>query len=156
MAGRDVLASWKVLISLVAAPILYAFYALLAVLVAIKSNAPLNWVIGTPFLVIIAVPFMNYTALKFGEAGVDVLKFVTVLFTVCSDFQTDAFLLHRRSLRPLIVALIPGQQRSLDKLKTMRVHLSNEVAELINDYGPQQFKNFDEVRIRSSCQPLRY
>lgn len=28
----------------------------------------------------------------------------------------------------------------------MRVHLSNEVAELINDYGPQQFKNFDEVR----------
>lgn len=83
VAGRDVLASWKVLISLVAAPILYAFYALLAVLVAIKSNAPLNWIIGTPFLVIIAVPFMNYTALKFGEAGVDVLKCVVPFCLSC-------------------------------------------------------------------------
>jgi glycerol-3-phosphate O-acyltransferase/dihydroxyacetone phosphate acyltransferase len=68
---------------------------------------------------------MNFAALKFGEAGVDVLK----------------------SLRPLIVALVPGQQRSLDKLKAMRIQLSNEVADLINEFGPKLYENFDEWRI---------
>jgi hypothetical protein len=50
-----------------------------------------------------------------------------------------------RSLRPLVIALVPGQQRSLDKLKAMRDHLSNEVADLINEYGPKMYENFDEV-----------
>jgi len=47
----------------------------------------------------------------------------------------------------LIVALVPGQQRSLDKLKTMRVQLSNEVAGLINHFGPQLYEDFNESRI---------
>jgi hypothetical protein len=46
----------------------------------------------------------------------------------------------------LIVALVPGQQRSLDKLKAMRVQLSNEVADLINDFGPTLYEDFNEVR----------
>lgn len=50
-----------------------------------------------------------------------------------------------RSLRPLIVALIPGQQQSLDKLKKQREHLSNEVAALINDFGPKLYDDFNEV-----------
>jgi glycerol-3-phosphate O-acyltransferase / dihydroxyacetone phosphate acyltransferase len=74
VAGRDVLATWKVLISLGVAPVLYSFYAFLATIVAIKANAPLRWRLWTPFLVIIALPFMNFAALKFGEAGLDVLK----------------------------------------------------------------------------------
>ena len=52
-----------------------------------------------------------------------------------------------RSLRPLIVALVPGQQRSLDQLKAIRVQLSNEVASLINDFGPLLYEDFNEVRI---------
>lgn len=79
VAGRDVLATWKVLISLGVAPVLYGLYAFLATLVTIKANAPLKWRIWTPFLVIVALPFMNYAALKFGEAGVDVLKCVSIL-----------------------------------------------------------------------------
>lgn len=47
--------------------------------------------------------------------------------------------------------MIPGHQRSLDKLKAMRVHLSNEVSELINDFGPNLYEDFDEVR----CAALR-
>jgi hypothetical protein len=27
----------------------------------------------------------------------------------------------------------------------MRIHLANEVAELINDFGPKVYENFDEV-----------
>jgi glycerol-3-phosphate O-acyltransferase / dihydroxyacetone phosphate acyltransferase len=50
-----------------------------------------------------------------------------------------------RSLRPLIVALIPGQQRSLENLKKMREHLSNEVAVLINDFGPKLYEDFNQV-----------
>ncbi|KIK08660.1 hypothetical protein K443DRAFT_84557 [Laccaria amethystina LaAM-08-1] len=125
IAGRDVLATWKVLIALGVTPLLYTFYAILATMVAIRANAPLKWRIWTPFLVAISLPFMNYAALKFGEAGMDVLK----------------------SLPPLIVALIPGQQRSLNKIKTMRVQLSNEVASLINDFGPRLYEDFNEARI---------
>jgi hypothetical protein len=51
----------------------------------------------------------------------------------------------QRSLPPLIVALVPGQQRSLDKLKAMRIDLSNQVASLINDFGPKLYDDFNEV-----------
>lgn len=59
--------------------------------------------------------------------------------------QCRFLLQHHRSLRPLIVALIPGQQRSLDKLKAMRLRLSNEVAAVINEFGPKLYDDFDEV-----------
>jgi glycerol-3-phosphate O-acyltransferase/dihydroxyacetone phosphate acyltransferase len=72
--GKDVMATWKVLISIGAAPILYSLYASLATIVAIKAGAPLKWRIWTPFLVVIALPIIGYFALKFGEAGMDVLK----------------------------------------------------------------------------------
>lgn len=66
---------------------------------------------------------------------------------------------YKRSLPPLIVALVPGQQRSLDKLKTMRVQLSNEVAALINNFGPQLYEDFNEVcckisNVRNFCPIL--
>ncbi|KAL4248145.1 Glycerol-3-phosphate O-acyltransferase [Abortiporus biennis] len=125
VAGRDVLATWKILISLGVAPILYIFYAFLATVVAVKSGAPMKYRIWTPFVVIMALPFMSYAALKFGEAGMDVLK----------------------SLPPLIVALVPGQQRSLQKLKDMRVQLSNELVEVINEFGPKLYEDFSQWRI---------
>lgn len=53
---------------------MYGFYAFLATVVAIRANAPLEWRIWTPFLVMSALPFIGYAALKFGEAGMDVLK----------------------------------------------------------------------------------
>jgi glycerol-3-phosphate O-acyltransferase / dihydroxyacetone phosphate acyltransferase len=80
VAGRDVLATWKVLISLVMTPALYAFYALVATVVAVKADAPLNWALWTPPLTLLALPCIGYAALKFGEAGMDVLKSVA-LFT---------------------------------------------------------------------------
>ncbi len=81
IAGRDVLATWKILISLGLAPVLYGFYAFLATVVAIRADAPLKWKIWTPFLVMSALPFIGYAALKFGEAGMDVLKFVFFVYT---------------------------------------------------------------------------
>ncbi|TCD69724.1 hypothetical protein EIP91_006491 [Steccherinum ochraceum] len=125
VAGRDVLATWKILVALGVTPLIYGFYAFLATVIVFKAGAPLNVKIWTPFVVMVALPFIAYAALKFGEAGLDVLK----------------------SLRPLVVALAPGQQRSLDRLKTMRAQLSNELADIINEFGPQIYEDFDKMRI---------
>ena len=62
------------MISLGVAPFVYGFYAFLATIVAVKCGAPMKWRIWTPFLVMIALPLLGFSALKFGEAGVDVLK----------------------------------------------------------------------------------
>lgn len=50
-----------------------------------------------------------------------------------------------RSLRPLFMALIPGQSRSLEKAKSLREHLSNEVATLIDEFGPRLYGDFNTV-----------
>jgi hypothetical protein len=72
--GRDVLATSKVLISLGVAPVLYSFYAAVATILAVKMNAPLKWRVLVPALTITALPAIGYAALRFGEAGMDVLK----------------------------------------------------------------------------------
>lgn len=74
--ARDVLATWKILISLGVAPVLYASYACLATYIAIKANMPFTWIAAVPLATMIALPLMSYAALKFGEAGVDILKCV--------------------------------------------------------------------------------
>ncbi|KAH9842807.1 glycerol-3-phosphate O-acyltransferase [Rhodofomes roseus] len=125
IAARDVLATWKVLISLGMTPLLYGFYAFLATMTVIRAGAPLELKIWTPILVMVTLPFVAYAALKFGEAGMDVLK----------------------SLRPLVVALIPGQSRSLDQLKAMRVEVSNQLADVIREFGPKLYEDFDANRI---------
>ncbi|SRR5260221_3617936 len=84
VAGRDVLATWKVLISLIMIPALYVFYAIVATIIAIKAGASSNWILWTPFLSLIALPCIGYAALKFGEAGVDVLKLVALFTEVLS------------------------------------------------------------------------
>jgi len=125
VAGRDVLATWKILISLGVAPVLYASYAFLATFIATKANLPVVWRIWTPIIAIIILPIMSYAALKFGEAGVDILK----------------------SLRPLIIALVPGQQKLVNKLKKMRASLASELNEIINELGPQLWDDFDTWRM---------
>lgn len=72
--GRDVIASWKVLISLGIAPVLYSFYAFVATMLVIKAKVSWKWRLITPPLTITALPAIGYAALKFGEAGMDVLR----------------------------------------------------------------------------------
>lgn len=125
VAGRDVLATWKVLISLVMTPALYLFYATVATIVAVKADLPMNWILWMPFLVLLALPCIGYAALKFGEAGMDVLK----------------------SLGPLIIALIPGKNRYLEYLKRVRQELAKELGEAIDEFGPQIWEDFNKYRI---------
>lgn len=89
IAGRDVLATWKVLIALGVTPVLYLFYAIAATLVAIRAKAPMKWRILTPILTMWTLPFISIAALKFGEAGMDVLKSVIQVFPPMHDTQLD-------------------------------------------------------------------
>ncbi|KAG8753078.1 hypothetical protein FRC14_006461 [Serendipita sp. 396] len=112
-------------VSLGAAPVLYSFYSVLATVVAIKAGAPMKWRIWTPFLTMAGLPILGYFALKFGEAGMDVLK----------------------SLRPLVISLIPTQDKQLDRLKAMRRELQKEVSETIEEFGPKLYEDFDDWRM---------
>ena len=143
VAGRDVLGSWKVLISLGAAPLLYGLYAFIAAAVMVRAGAPLKYRLWTPFIVVSALPFIGYAALKFGEAGMDVLKYDPELGLLSSRQLTHL----SRSLRPLIVSLAPGQARTLSRLKVMREELAGELATSINEFGPKMYEDFDQVSI---------
>ena len=142
VAGRDVLGSWKVLISLGAAPLLYGLYAFIATAVMIRAGAPLKYRLWTPFIVVSALPFIGYAALKFGEAGMDVLKYDPQLV-----WHFRPLIRLSRSLRPLIVSLVPGQARTLSRLKVMREELASELARSINEFGPKMYEDFDQVSI---------
>ncbi|KAJ7063279.1 glycerol-3-phosphate O-acyltransferase [Mycena amicta] len=122
IAGRDVLATWKILVTLAIVPIQCLFYAWIATFL-LPASAPLKWKLLTPFAALFGVPVMSIAALKFGEAGRDVLF----------------------SLRPLTIALT--RQKVLDDLKAKRVELANDVAELITTLGPKLYEDFNEWRI---------
>jgi len=40
---------------------------------------------------------------------------------------------------------VPGQQQHLETLKLMRETLSNEQMDVINEYGPKLYHDFDQV-----------
>jgi len=123
--ARDVVGTWKVLVSLILTPLLYTSYAIIATYIAYQCHLSFKYQAATPVAVMIALPCIGFSALKFGEAGLDVLK----------------------SLPPLILALLPGQQKRLDRLRARRADLSNEVSDVINEFGPRLYQDFDARRI---------
>ena len=125
--GRDVLATWKVLVSLALVPLLYVTYTLIAMLVAYRYDLLPEHILRLPLFMLIALPSLGYSALKFGEAGMDVFK----------------------SLRPLFLSLWPGNQREVNKLREMRAGISNELSEVVDEFGPQLYENFERVSVLS-------
>ncbi|KZT54280.1 hypothetical protein CALCODRAFT_473625 [Calocera cornea HHB12733] len=125
IAARDVISTWKVLVSLILTPLLYTIYAIIATYIAHQCRLSLKYQVATPIVIMSALPFIGYSALKFGEAGMDVLK----------------------SLPPLVLSLLPGQQKRLNRLKAMRAELSNEVSDVISEFGPKLYDDFDARRI---------
>ncbi|KAL9080690.1 MAG: hypothetical protein Q9157_000577 [Trypethelium eluteriae] len=128
--GRDVVATWKLLVSMAFAPMLYTFYTILLtwwtsvnrIQGYIPESVPL-WVIvifGYVFF-----PAITFAALRFGEIGMDIFK----------------------SLRPLVVSLNPSSGNTLVKLRKRREALAAEVTDLINTLGPEMFPDFDKARI---------
>ncbi|ORY32320.1 hypothetical protein BCR39DRAFT_523975 [Naematelia encephala] len=126
--GRDVLATWKILVSLAVVPALYTFYAFLATYLAYQYDIAPSWRKYTPIIMYWFLPSLGYSALKFGEAGMDVAK----------------------SLRPLFLSLWPGNQREVNRLRHMREGLANDISDVIDEFGPKLYANFDQARILPS------
>ncbi|POW11904.1 hypothetical protein PSTT_04978 [Puccinia striiformis] len=126
IAGRDVLATWKVLVSLGLAPPLYIVYVVVAMWLAVKNDVSRKYVMWIPMGMLFALPSIGYSALKFGEVGMDVYK----------------------SLRPLLLSLL-GDQNQLERVRKMRSELQAELHSVIEEYAPQIWENFEQGRIHT-------
>ncbi|KAK0641180.1 hypothetical protein B0T16DRAFT_210434 [Cercophora newfieldiana] len=130
--GRDVMATWKLLVSLALAPILYNFYSsIVAYLVyqhRLWGRVP-EWVpIWAVFVAgWIFFPAITFAALRFGEVGMDIVK----------------------SLRPLIMCINPSSSYNIHQLRERRAELSTQVTDLINTLGPEMFPDFKDTRLIS-------
>ena len=130
LEGRDVMATWKLLVSMALAPSLYALYSSLLTWWTYKNRVqgyvptwvPL-WFIPIPSIIFFIS--ITFAALRFGETGMDIFK----------------------SLRPLVLSLNPTSANTLVRLRKRREILSYEVTELINTLGPEMFPDFDSARI---------
>ena len=130
LQGRDVMATWKLLVALAFAPLLYAFYTVLLTYWTYRNRiqgvmpdwVPL-WLVVT--FGIVFFPSITFAALRFGETGMDIFK----------------------SLRPLVLSLNPTSANTLVKLREERKRLSAEVTDVINTLGPEVFPDFDHARI---------
>ncbi|MCJ1284430.1 hypothetical protein MMC26_003762 [Xylographa opegraphella] len=130
LQGRDVLATWKLLVAMALAPTLYAFYTTLLTYWTyrnrIQGYVP-DWV--SLWMVVlfgfVLFPAITFAALRIGEVGMDILK----------------------SLKPLVLSLNPTSANTLIKLREKRTQLSAEVTDVINTLGPEMFPDFDHVRI---------
>ncbi|KAL4921737.1 hypothetical protein BDW62DRAFT_174373 [Aspergillus aurantiobrunneus] len=128
--GRDVMATWKLLVALAFAPALYAFYTAVFTYWAYRNRingfvpdfVPL-WSF-TPIGMVL-FPTITFAALRIGEIGMDIVK----------------------SLRPLLLSLNPSSANTLVKLRLRRAALARHVTDTINTLGPELFPDFDAARI---------
>ncbi|KAF2171812.1 hypothetical protein M409DRAFT_63379 [Zasmidium cellare ATCC 36951] len=128
--ARDVVATWKILVSLALAPALDIFYTIFLLSWTwsnrIRGLVP-EWIPlwFTAIFGLIFFPALCFGALRFGEIGMDIFK----------------------SLRPLVLSLNPTQGNTLVKLRKKREWLSTRINEIINELGPELFPDFDQQRI---------
>ncbi|KAL4821812.1 hypothetical protein BDW67DRAFT_149578 [Aspergillus spinulosporus] len=130
LQGRDVMATWKLLVALAFAPALYAFYTAVFTYWAYRNR--INGYIPdfVPLWSFIPIgmvlfPTITFAALRIGEIGMDIIK----------------------SLRPLLLSLNPSSANTLVKLRLRRAALAKQVTDTINTLGPELFPDFDAARI---------
>ncbi|KAG0047558.1 hypothetical protein BGZ83_007412 [Gryganskiella cystojenkinii] len=125
IAGRDVLATWKLLVALGLMPILYFSYSVLVFLfggfydISLTSRFLIAWAAWA------CIPFVTYASIRFGEVGIDVFK----------------------SIRPLFLSIIPGEENTINELRKSRAELQKTITNLINELAPEIYPDFDSKRI---------
>jgi glycerol-3-phosphate O-acyltransferase/dihydroxyacetone phosphate acyltransferase len=128
--ARDVMATWKLLVAMVVAPLAYAWYCIIGVYWYRYNNCNgflpdgihKRWLIISQIIVYVTV---TYGSLRFGEVAMDILK----------------------SLGPLWKAMNPFSNSELSKLQERREHLSTRVNDIINELGPEMYEDFYSKRI---------
>jgi glycerol-3-phosphate O-acyltransferase / dihydroxyacetone phosphate acyltransferase len=134
--GKDVIATWKLLVSLLVAPIFYNFYCVcLAIWISTDGYRPEwvpEWIHQTKlglFLVWITgwvvLPTITYLSLRFGEVGMDIVK----------------------SLRVLFLCMIPTSKSNVERLRLQRERLQVQVNEVIDTLGPELYPDWENQRL---------
>lgn len=128
--ARDVMATWKLLVAMVVAPVSYAFHVSWVTTLYwyndffgyLPPGLPIK-----PLIIaqIIIYPILTYAALRFGEVGMDIAK----------------------SLWPLLKLMSPYSNNELVQLQAKREELVERVNNIINTLGPEMFDDFDSKRI---------
>lgn len=125
----DVLGTWKILVALALAPILYITYAAIAT-VYVKRNSlipnsggiiPTTLIFGAFYSFSV---FTTYASLRVGEIGVD----------------------HYKTMVPLFISMVSrhSEEFQVESLKKTRLDLSFRVNELCSKYGPGMFDDFEK------------
>ncbi|KAF2642508.1 hypothetical protein P280DRAFT_266723 [Massarina eburnea CBS 473.64] len=143
IAAKDVVATWKLLVAMGAAPTIYFIYVMIGTWLYTRNNCfgYLPPGIHKRWLVLvqsILYPTVTYAALRFGEAAMDILK----------------------SLGPLIKMMNPWTGNEMVKVKRRREQLASAITDIINELGPEMFDDFHSKRIiqdpfSSTSPPLR-
>jgi glycerol-3-phosphate O-acyltransferase/dihydroxyacetone phosphate acyltransferase len=130
VAAKDVMATWKLLVAMVVAPVSYTFY-IIFVTWMYSQNRMLGYLppgIRKRWLVlaqVILYPIVTYAALRFGEVAMDIFK----------------------SLGPLLKMMNPWTGNEIVKLKARRERLAHRITDIINTLGPEMFDDFYSKRI---------
>ncbi|KAF2860105.1 hypothetical protein K470DRAFT_271017 [Piedraia hortae CBS 480.64] len=128
--AKDVVATWKILVSLALTPVLDLFYTTLLVWWTYRNRVcglvPASWSLSFVAAVgIFLFPAICFAALRFGEVGMDIFK----------------------SLPPLVLSINPTSANTLSKLRVRRENLSEQVNDIVNELGPELFPDFEKQRI---------
>jgi glycerol-3-phosphate O-acyltransferase/dihydroxyacetone phosphate acyltransferase len=138
--GRDVVSTWKILVAMGLAPMLYCWYTFVmtfwlhycrhngyyASLIPCAMRADTYVPNSVPLLAFAIIFFglliaISFAGLRFGEIGVDIIK----------------------SLRPLLVVLGPRSGNTLSDIRAERQRLSARVAEVIQTFGSETFRKLE-------------
>jgi glycerol-3-phosphate O-acyltransferase/dihydroxyacetone phosphate acyltransferase len=128
--GKDVIATWKLLVSLALAPIVYNIYISITAYRVYQDRLGGRVPEWVPIWAVffagwIIFPAITFAALRFGEVGMDILK----------------------SLRPLALCINPSSMYNISQLRERRAELSAQVAEAINTIGPEMYPDFEHTRL---------
>ncbi|ODV76781.1 uncharacterized protein CANTADRAFT_57598 [Suhomyces tanzawaensis NRRL Y-17324] len=115
--ANDVIATWKILIAMGIAPIVYSFYASVGTYYCYTRDIFRFRLVFVWLILYICGVIVTYSALISGEQGMDLLK----------------------SLRPLYLSVTSGS--SITEVKKLRNELSEEITYLVNTFGPELFPN---------------
>lgn len=124
--ANDVISTWKILVALGFAPILYIFWAVVATTLLVKFD--LTWKLPKFVIFIICYlwsVFTTYASLRVGEIGMDYYKSLTPLFY-------SLLLINRDILQ-------------IEDLKKTRKELAEKVFESCQKYGPLLFDDYSKA-----------
>jgi len=126
LKGKDVLATWKLLVAVVMIPSLYLTYSIILGVslssVLTKSQCVLV-AIGAFF---IGFPVVSYFSIRFGEIGVS----------------------HLRSLKSLFKIAFGRGKSELHELYEIRERLKEDIRKAVSELGPQLYgEKFDAIRV---------